>query len=305
MKRTTGCGLIFIWMLVTTMCTVPGEPGSQREAKNFSLQDRAGRKVSLSDFKGQVVLIDFWATWCGPCRQSMPHLQDLHRKYADNGLVIMGINMEGPERDVLHYIEDGGYTFTILFDRSKAVSRSYGVRGIPHSVLIDRRGAVQYVGHPMRINDDLLKEFLQVGARDRKTGRILTGDAPSENDRAKGGRRARAAQQKYDEAMDQKRVGNFGRAAECFLEAIEADPTFAAAHKEYVTLMRRIGKEEPLLSTYREWIADDPDNPVLHYAFGLALNEQAVDERERAFKKALSLDENFKEAREALASIKR
>src|SRR5262249_44162201 len=155
-----------------------------------------------------------------------------------------------------------GYTFTILFDRAKRVSREYGVRGIPHSVLIDRKGRVQYAGHPLRIDERLLDDLLQTGARDRKTGKVVASEDRSQREDRKANSRSRRARAAYTDGLDQKGVGNFGRAAESFLEAIEADPSFAEAHKEYVGLMRMMGKGESLLNTYREWIADDPDNAV-------------------------------------------
>jgi thiol-disulfide isomerase/thioredoxin len=132
-------------------------------APAFSLEDREGRQVSLSDFRGRPVLLDFWATWCGPCRQSMPALEQIHRKYRARGLQVVGINLEGREPNVLEYLAAGGYTFPVLFDRGNwdsLVARSYGVSSIPRSFLIDSRGNIVYAGHPASLPDALLESAL-------------------------------------------------------------------------------------------------------------------------------------------------
>ena len=123
----------------------PGEA-----APDFSLPDRSGRLYSLENFRGRPLLIDFWATWCGPCRQTMPEVQRLHREYGRE-LQVVGINIEGNTPDVLSYLDEGGYTFPVLFDSGNwdsIVATSYGVSSIPRTFLIDRNSRVLYAGHP-------------------------------------------------------------------------------------------------------------------------------------------------------------
>ena len=133
-------------------------------APSFSLEDRGGRKVSLSDFRDRVVLLDFWATWCAPCRASMPRVERLHQRFGSRGLQVIGVNIEGKSDEVLEYIDDGGYSFLFLFDggnwRSN-ISRAYGVTSIPRSYLIDRHGQIVYAGHPESLSEALVEASLE------------------------------------------------------------------------------------------------------------------------------------------------
>ena len=132
----------------------PGAP-----APNFSLPDRSGRTYSLSSFTGRPLLIDFWATWCGPCRQTMPEVQNLHQEYGRQ-LQVVGINIEGNSTDVLSYLDEGGYTFPVLFDSGNwdsPVATSYGVSSIPRTFLLDRNGRVLYEGHPQGLTEETIQ----------------------------------------------------------------------------------------------------------------------------------------------------
>ncbi len=132
----------------------PGEP-----APDFSLPDRSGRSYSLANFRGRPLLIDFWATWCGPCRKTMPEVQRLHEQYGRQ-LQVVGINIEGNSPDVLGYLDEGGYTFPVLFDSGNwdsIVALSYGVSSIPRTFLLDRIGRVLYVGHPRGLSEEQIQ----------------------------------------------------------------------------------------------------------------------------------------------------
>jgi len=114
-------------------------------APDFILQDLAGQPVRLSSYRGRAVYIDFWATWCGPCRAALPGLQDLTDKFKDQGLEVVSID-EGEGLDqVRSFIDRRKYSFRVLLDTDRAVGDFYGVRGIPTSVLIDRSGVVQSI----------------------------------------------------------------------------------------------------------------------------------------------------------------
>ena len=122
--------------------TYPGKP-----APDFSLQTVDGQTVKLSDRRGKVVLLDFWATWCSPCRASLPHIQELSesQSWTDSGLVVWAVNARQSAEDVSYFLANNQYTFTALLDEDGAVMSKYGVRGIPMTVLIGRDGKVENV----------------------------------------------------------------------------------------------------------------------------------------------------------------
>jgi len=136
---------------------------SQIAAPFFRLEDRNGRMVSLSNFQDQVVLLDFWATWCAPCRASMPRVERLYKRFRARGLQVIGVNIEGRSDEVLDYIEDGGYSFLFLFDEGNwrsQITQSYGVTSIPRTYLIDRQGQIVYAGHPDSLSEALVEASL-------------------------------------------------------------------------------------------------------------------------------------------------
>jgi len=127
----------------------PGSP-----APDFSLAARDGGKVSLADLKGQVVMINFWATWCGPCRQEMPLLAQLHRKYEPLGFTLLGVNVEPDSAAAISWLNGVTVTFPILFDTENKVAGSFGVEGMPSTVFVDRAGQVRYVHRGYKPGDE-------------------------------------------------------------------------------------------------------------------------------------------------------
>lgn len=111
-------------------------------APDFTLRSLKGEAVSLADFAGQPLLINFWATWCPPCRAEMPLLQQAYEKYKDDGFVVLAVNVqEGPEL-VNPYIEEMGLTFPVALDRAAAVATAYRVAGLPTSAFVNSDGIV-------------------------------------------------------------------------------------------------------------------------------------------------------------------
>jgi thiol-disulfide isomerase/thioredoxin len=118
---------------------MPREEESRKEASDFTLKDIEGREFNLGNLRGKVVLLNFWASWCGPCREEMPFIEGLYREFKDNGLVVLGINDENPEV-ALEFLRENSYTFPSLVDTEGEVSEHYQVEGIPTVVIIDRTG---------------------------------------------------------------------------------------------------------------------------------------------------------------------
>ncbi len=114
-------------------------------APDFALRSLKDANMRLSEHLGQVVLINFWATWCGPCRQQMPQLDALYAKYQRAGLVMMGVNIDEDHTAAAEMSQTLGVSYPILFDARKEVARAYQLDVMPLTVLIDRGGIVRYV----------------------------------------------------------------------------------------------------------------------------------------------------------------
>lgn len=123
------------------------EPG--RAAPNFALQDLDGQTVTLADFRGRLVLLNFWASWCGPCRGETPDLQALQARVGGAGFTVVGVNQQETASDARSFAAQFGVTYPVLLDRSGEVSNAYRVgRGLPVSVLVGPDGVVlrTYIG---------------------------------------------------------------------------------------------------------------------------------------------------------------
>lgn len=112
-------------------------------AADFSLPDLEGRTQSLAQYRGKIVLVNFWATWCKPCTTEMPAMQAGYDKLRDKGFVVLAINELEDDEKVKEHIRTYGHTFPVLMDRNNRVANMYGVFGLPVSVFIDERGVVQ------------------------------------------------------------------------------------------------------------------------------------------------------------------
>ncbi len=117
----------------------------QSAAPDFTLRSVSGPNFRLQEQRGRVVLINFWATWCGPCRQEMPHLNRLYDKYRAAGFVLLGVNVDEDAHNAADLALKLGLKFPVLLDTDKAVSHLYDLSTMPSTVLIDRDGRVRYV----------------------------------------------------------------------------------------------------------------------------------------------------------------
>jgi len=119
----------------------------------IDMPDQAGKKVDLNALKGKVVLIDFWASWCGPCKQEMPVLEELHKKYAKQGLVIIGVNIDNNPKKMNNFLRGAPATFRIVHDRKLVIAVKYAPKTMPSSYFIGRDGKVRYVHEGFKKKD--------------------------------------------------------------------------------------------------------------------------------------------------------
>ena len=142
MGRLIG-GMAVGLMVLSLSAFAAGNVPSENGAANFTLPDLSAHQVKLSDFRGKVVFLNFWATWCPPCRSEMPSIQKLSKLMAGEKFQLLAVSVDnGGVEKVQKFIEDGKYTFKVLHDRKGEVASKYGVRGIPATFIIDQTGAI-------------------------------------------------------------------------------------------------------------------------------------------------------------------
>jgi thiol-disulfide isomerase/thioredoxin len=158
--RTTRRGLLALSLAaLLPLSLAPSDPAVAKVAQNapapnFTLNARGGQKLSLSQFKGQVVMINFWATWCGPCRQEMPLLDAMYQKYKRMGFTLIGVNVEPDSKAAEDFLKKVPVSFPIAFDPDSSVSKLYSVQGMPSSVIIDRKGNARVIHRGYKPGDE-------------------------------------------------------------------------------------------------------------------------------------------------------
>ena len=135
-------------------------------APDFTLKSRSGENMKLSELKGQVVLLNFWASWCGPCRHEMPILDAIHKKYEPLGFTVLGINVDKKSEKAAAYLKDTPVNFPVLYDPSSKVSELYSVSAMPSTAFIDRDGNVRFVHAGYKTGDEkkyrkMIKELMR------------------------------------------------------------------------------------------------------------------------------------------------
>lgn len=126
----------------------------QGKAPNFTLKSNTGKNIKLSELRGQVVLLNFWASWCGPCRQEMPLLEKLQQRYSALGFTVLGVNVEEDPSKAKSLLKDISVSFPILFDTQNTVSKQYQVSAMPSTVMIDRNGNMRYLHKGYKPGDE-------------------------------------------------------------------------------------------------------------------------------------------------------
>lgn len=118
---------------------------SGARAPEIGLAGPDGQGIRMADHRGKVVLVDFWASWCGPCRESFPFLERLQQRYRDRGLVVVGVSVDTREDDFRNFLEGHPVSFLVARDASHEVARRYAPPSMPTSFLVDRAGVVRHV----------------------------------------------------------------------------------------------------------------------------------------------------------------
>jgi peroxiredoxin len=136
----------------------------RRQTADFTLKDVTGKEWTLSALRGKVVLVNFWATWCPPCRKEMPDLDALYKQFKDKGLVVLAISDEDPAK-VNPFIADHHYAYPILLDPGRKVNTLFSVEGIPKSFLYDREGKLTAQAIDMRTRGQFLEMLSRAGLK--------------------------------------------------------------------------------------------------------------------------------------------
>jgi peroxiredoxin len=133
-------------------------------APDFTLKSNSGKNIKLSELRGQVVMINFWASWCGPCRQEMPLLNQLYQRYEPMGFTLLGVNVEEDSAAADKVLKEIPVDFPVLYDNRNQVSDTYQVRAMPSTILIDRDGKVRYLhkGYKPGYEEDYQKQVREL-----------------------------------------------------------------------------------------------------------------------------------------------
>jgi peroxiredoxin len=133
--------------LIIGVCIMPNALAEeiQGKAPDFTLKSQNGDNIKLSELRGKVILINFWASWCGPCRQEMPELDQLYQHYRSLDFTILGVNVEENSDAAKSLLKDIPVSFPVLFDNANTVSKLYKIKGMPSTIILDRDGNMRYM----------------------------------------------------------------------------------------------------------------------------------------------------------------
>ena len=149
-------------------------PAVGTPAEDFQLVDLNGKAQSLSEYRGKIVLLNFWATWCKPCTTEMPAMQTTYDQLRGEGFVVLAINELEDDAKVREHISQYGHTFPVLMDRDNKVANQFGVHGLPVSVFIDQRGIVQeYIKGGLLTEQKIYKVVSRIQQQDLAKAALL------------------------------------------------------------------------------------------------------------------------------------
>jgi cytochrome c biogenesis protein CcmG, thiol:disulfide interchange protein DsbE len=130
------------WLLALLPVGPAASVGVGDAAPGFSLPTASGKAIALDTLRGQVVYVDFWASWCGPCRRSFPWMNEMQDRYKDRGLTVVAINVDKKRDDANRFLQANGARFAVVYDPDGKTPLAYDIGGMPSSYLIDRAGKV-------------------------------------------------------------------------------------------------------------------------------------------------------------------
>jgi len=152
--RTMLVAGISVLSLSLASMSVMAQPATGEESPDFTLKSRDGGNIKLSEQRGNIVLVNFWASWCGPCREELPAFEDLYQEYQDMGVEILAVNVDDEAEKANVLLQDIEVSFPVLYDTSGEVSELYDVSAMPTTVLIDRDGNVRVIHPGYRSGDE-------------------------------------------------------------------------------------------------------------------------------------------------------
>jgi len=153
-KLSKTAALFFAVFVALAITGTSMAKGGGVPAKDFTLKSNQSKNIRLSDLRGQVVMLNFWASWCGPCRQEMPLLNKIHQKYSPAGFTLLGINMDDDTSNADKLLKEIPVDFPILYDTNSKVSETYKVDAMPSSVMIDCDGNISYIHKGYKSGDE-------------------------------------------------------------------------------------------------------------------------------------------------------
>jgi len=176
MSRIAAAVLLIVLIVLFRNCSVSELPAG-RPALGFTAEDLSGNTISLSDYRGKVVLLDFWATWCGPCLSELPNVKRVYKKYRDEDFVVIGISLDSNREQFETFILKQGIEWPQIFDGKgwdNEVSQLYNIFSIPSTFLVDRDGIIRYTNLTGPNLERSVKALLRAPASENTAGQ--TGD---------------------------------------------------------------------------------------------------------------------------------
>ena len=143
MRKTIVFATATVFLLFFGAPAWPASVGNK--APDFTLKDLSGKEHKLASYKGKVVLVDFWASWCPPCKRSIPEIDMLYKKYRDQGLVVLAVNVDKDKKNVVDFLKNIAPEITVLLDPDADVVSAYRILGMPTSMIIDRSGIIRNI----------------------------------------------------------------------------------------------------------------------------------------------------------------